>query len=110
MGADACDHVFEPRLAIDAVEPSGTNERLERRGAFASGIGTPEQPVLSSKSNRAVILPISGRISLSTILGIRCLGEVRAAFWASGVQLARSYISSVSGSPTPHFRRARAMA
>ncbi|HMB46791.1 MAG TPA: hypothetical protein VKN63_00795, partial [Afifellaceae bacterium] len=44
--------------------------------------------------NRTAILPISGRTSLSTILGIRCLGRVRAAFRVSSAQQARSSISS----------------
>ena len=52
MGADARDHVGEPRFRLDAVEPGGSHERVERGGPLASGIGTTEQPILSSDSCR----------------------------------------------------------
>ena len=53
-----------------------------------------EERVLSIEHNRAVILPISGRMLLSTIAGIRCTGKARVAFRLNGAQRASSCTSS----------------
>ena len=38
MGADACDHVAEPGLGLDAVEFCGPDQRVERGGTLAAAI------------------------------------------------------------------------
>ncbi len=53
MIVDPGQHVGEPRLRIEVVEPGGLNEREHDRGALAAAIGAGEQPRLSAKGNPA---------------------------------------------------------
>ena len=71
MAADACDHVSEPRLRLDAIHAGGADECVERGGSFTSGIRSKEEPVFPAQSNLAFILPISGKLSSSNIVGTR---------------------------------------
>src|SRR5512145_1401589 len=52
MGTDARDGVGEPRLGLEAVEPGGSHERIERGRTLASGIRAAEQPVFPAQSCR----------------------------------------------------------
>jgi hypothetical protein len=60
---DPSEHVCEPRLRIDVVEPCGLDQRVHHRSTLAAAIGAGEQPRLAAERNLAVILPISGRMS-----------------------------------------------
>jgi hypothetical protein len=88
------DGVAQVCLGFDAVELCGANKRVEQRCPPASGIAAGEQPVFPAKSNRASILPMSGRMSSSIIVGIRCTGAVRVASRVSGGQRVSSCMSS----------------
>jgi hypothetical protein len=55
---------------------------------------TGEERILAIKRHLAVILPISGRMSSSTIAGIRCTGKARVAFRLNGAQRASSCTSN----------------
>jgi hypothetical protein len=46
--------------------------------------------ILSSESHLGVILPMSGRISSSTIAGIRCIADACVAFWSSDARPSKS--------------------
>jgi hypothetical protein len=91
---DPREDVSKVILRVQAGKLCRFNERHRVGDDLAAGIRAGKQEVLSPESNRTVILPISGRMFLSTTLGIRCLGGVRVAFWASSAQQARSSISS----------------
>jgi hypothetical protein len=91
---DAGEHVGEPSLRVDVVEPRGLDQRVHHGGALAAAIGAGEQPRLAAERNLEVILPMSGRISSSTIAGIHYAGEARAAFSLSGARRAISCTSS----------------
>src|SRR5882757_4901437 len=58
---DTGEHVGEPGLWIDVVELCGLNQREHDRGAFATSIGTGEQPCLATERHHPFILPMSGR-------------------------------------------------
>ena len=66
---DAGEDIGEPGLRIDIVELGGDDEGVHRRGALAPAVGAAEQPRPSAQSDRAFILPISGRIVSFTIAG-----------------------------------------
>ena len=55
---------------------------------IGSTVVAGEECILAIKSNLAVILPISGRMSWSNIAGIRCTGEAHGSFRASGARQA----------------------
>jgi hypothetical protein len=78
--SDPGQHVGEPGLWIDVVELGSLDQGQHDRGAFAATIGPGERQCLAAECNLEVILPISGRMSLSTIAGIRCAGKMRVAF------------------------------
>lgn len=92
--ADAGNDMAQVSLGLHAVERGRADQRVEKGGALASRVAAGEEPVLSSKSNLAVILPMSGRTSSSTIAGIRYTGGARVAFRASGEHRVSSCTSS----------------
>lgn len=50
---DAREHVGEPCLGIDVVEPGGGDEAEHERGALSSAIGAGEEPGLSAQGDAA---------------------------------------------------------
>jgi transposase-like protein len=88
------EHVGEVGLRVDAVEPAGLNERGNAGPVLRACIVAGEECILAIENNLAVILPISGRMSLSTIAGILCAGKVLGAFRPSGARRASSCMSS----------------
>jgi hypothetical protein len=94
MVGDLGEDGAEIGFGIDAAELGGFDQRQDAGGALAALVRPSEQPVLAPECNRTVILPISGRMSLFTILGIRCLGGVCAGLWVNSAQRAHSSISS----------------
>jgi hypothetical protein len=78
------EHVGEVGLRIDAVQLAGFDERGDTGPVLRTLIVAGEQCVLAIKRNLADILPISGRMSSSTIAGIRFMGKARVAFRSSG--------------------------
>src|SRR5262245_20970678 len=52
MACDACDHIGEPRLGLDAVEARRAHERVEPGSALPARIRTAEQPILSAQGCR----------------------------------------------------------
>ena len=92
--ADAGNDMAQVSLGLHAVERGRADQRVEERGALASRVTAGEEPVLATKSNRASILPMSGRMSLSIIVGIRCTGAVHVASRVSGGQRVSSCMSS----------------
>ena len=84
MIGDAGEHVGEPGLRIDVVEPCGLDQGVHDGGTLAAAIGAGEQPRLAAERNLAVILPISGRMLWSNIAGIRCTDRGCVVFRASG--------------------------
>jgi hypothetical protein len=71
-------------LRIDAVQFAGFDERSNAGPVLRALIVTGEERILAIKRNLADILPISGRMSSSTIAGIRFMGKARVAFRSSG--------------------------
>ena len=53
MIGDAGQHVAEIGFGIETVEFSGADQAVDRGGAFATGIRTGEQVVLSAQSDGA---------------------------------------------------------
>jgi hypothetical protein len=94
MIGDAGEHVGEPRLGIDAREFAALDQSVHDGGAVAAGVGATEGPIPSAYGNRAPILPMLGRMSLSTIVGIRCTDAVHVASRVSDGQRVSSYMSS----------------
>ena len=93
-GDDLGQHIAQISLGIDAVHLASFDERGDDRPMLAAAVGTGEEMVFAPERNLAVILPISGRMSSSTIVGIRCAGKARVAFRSSGAQPASSCTSS----------------
>jgi hypothetical protein len=91
---DAGEHVGEPRPGIDIAELCRLDQREDHRGTLAAGVGAAEGPIPSADGNRASILPMSGRMSLSIIVGIRCTDAVPVASRVSGGQRVSSYMSN----------------
>jgi hypothetical protein len=81
---DAAEHLAQVGFGIEAVELDAFNKGVDRGGALAAGIGAGEQIILPAEGNLADIMPISGRMSSSTIAGIRFMGKARVAFRSSG--------------------------
>jgi len=77
-GDDALEHVGEPGHRIDAVEPGRLNQGHRDRPVPRPAVGSREQGVLARQHHCGVILPMSGRKSLSTIVGTRCMAAVSA--------------------------------
>jgi hypothetical protein len=69
--------------------------KARRRSALVVSRPLTTRSVRAAARNLAVILPISGRISPSTIAGILYVGEARAAFRSSGARQASSYTSNL---------------
>jgi hypothetical protein len=68
MVGDAGEHVGKVMLRVEAVELGTFNQRIDRGGAAAAGIGAGKQIIFTANGNRPVILPMSGRRSRSIIL------------------------------------------
>jgi len=66
------------------VQFAGFDERSNAGPVLRALIVTGEERILAIKHNLADILPISGRMSSSTIAGIRFMGKARVAFRSSG--------------------------
>ncbi len=94
MIGDAGEDVGEPGLGVDVIELAGFDEGVDRGRAPAAGVRAAKGPVAASDGNHASILPISGRMSSSNIVGIRYMGNARAGFRASDVQRATSFMWS----------------
>ena len=73
MIRQAAEYIGEPSLRIDVVELGAGDEGVDGRGASAALIGACEGPISSSHGRLPFILPMSGRISRSTIVGIPIL-------------------------------------
>src|SRR3954454_3820520 len=71
---DLLEHVLQVGEGIDAVHRAGLDERGEDRPRAGSGIRTGEQGVVAPDGHLPVILPMSGRRSLSTTAGTRSMG------------------------------------
>jgi hypothetical protein len=80
-------------LRVEAVELGTFNQRIDRGGAVAAGIGAGKQIILAANGNRPVILPISGRRSKSIIDGTHSMGAAFAANMSSGAPAAISFTS-----------------
>jgi hypothetical protein len=87
---DAAEHVGEPSQRIDVIELGRHDQRGHGGSPVGATFGAGEEPRFSAKCNLAVILPISGRMSSSTIAGIHCTGGACVAFRASGAHRANS--------------------
>ena len=90
---DAGEHVGKIVLRVEAVEFGAFDQRVERSGAAAAGIGAGEQVILAADRNRSVILPMSGRKSRSITAGMHSTGAVSGASMSNGAPAARSFMS-----------------
>ncbi len=63
--------VGEPGVRIDAVELRGLDQRGDGCPVGAALVAAGEQRVLAVQCNLAFILPISGKLSSSNIVGTR---------------------------------------
>jgi hypothetical protein len=81
-------------LRVDGVHFASFNERGNDCPLLAATVGAGEEMIFAPERHLAVILPISGRMSSSTIAGIRCTGKARVAFRLNGAQRASSCTSS----------------
>jgi len=61
-----------PGLRIDAVQLAGLDQQRQTAPVFGSLVAACERAVLSRQGDCGVILPMSGRKSLSTTDGTRC--------------------------------------
>jgi hypothetical protein len=71
-------------LRIDGVHFASFDERGNDCPLLAATVGAGEEMIFAPERNLADILPISGRMSSSTIAGIRFMGKARVAFRSSG--------------------------
>jgi hypothetical protein len=83
---EADENVGEIGLGLYAVQFVGLDQRGEDGPIFGAAIVTREESILARKSNLALILPISGRMSSCTIAGIRCMGGACVVFSPSAAQ------------------------
>ena len=67
-------------MRVEAIQLGRFNDRINMRSSTTTFVAAHEKIIFSCDRNLGVILPISGRLSLSTIAGIRCMGEVRGVF------------------------------
>lgn len=74
MVGDSSEHVGEVMLRVEAVELGAFNQRIDRGGAAAAGIGAGKQIIFTANGSRAVILPMSGRKLKSITAGTRSMG------------------------------------
>lgn len=65
--------VGEPGFGIDIVKTTGGAHRQHDGGAFGAAQAAGEGPIAPSQGRLPFILPMSGRISRSTIVGIPIL-------------------------------------
>ena len=79
MVGNAGEHVGEIMLRVEAVELGAFDQRIDRRGAAAAGIGAGKQIILAANCNRPVILPMSGRKSKFITGGTRYIGVALVA-------------------------------
>jgi hypothetical protein len=73
-------------LRVDAVKLGGLDQRCEAGPVDSTVVVAGEQAIFSIQRNLAVILPISGRMSVYIIAGIRCTGKARGANTRNGVK------------------------
>jgi hypothetical protein len=69
MSGDTAEDVGEPDLRVDVVHLNCDDQAVHGGRALPPTVGAGEQPRLSSERNLAVILPISGKMSSSNIVG-----------------------------------------
>ena len=79
MIGNARQHVSEPGAWIDIVQFGGDDQGIHRSCAFATTVGTREQPCFSAQGNHPFILPMSGKSWKSIIRGIR-FSDIRSLF------------------------------
>jgi hypothetical protein len=91
--SDAGEYVSQVALGVESVELGAFDQRVDRGGAPAAGIGAGKQIILAANGNRLVILPMSGRRSRSIIAGTRFMGAGFAANMSSGAPAAMSFMS-----------------
>jgi hypothetical protein len=80
-------------LRVEAVELGALDQRADRGGAAAAGIGADEPIILAADCNRPVILPISVRRSRSIIAGTHIMGDAFVANMSSGAPAVMSFTS-----------------
>ena len=93
MVSDAGEHVGEVGLRVKTVELGAFDQRVDRGGAAAAGIGAGKQVILAADGNRLVILPMSGRTSRSIIAGTRSMVAGFGADMSSTAPAATSFMS-----------------
>ena len=93
MIGDAGEQIGEIVLRVEAVELGAFDQRVDRGGAAAAGIGAGKQIILAANRNRPVILPISGRMWRYIIAGTHSMGGAFAANMSSGAPAAMSFMS-----------------
>ena len=71
---DAAEGVGEPGLRIDAVEPGGGDQRVDRRGPFAATVGTGEQPIFPADGDGAQ-RPLGGVVAEADAAVVEEAGE-----------------------------------
>jgi hypothetical protein len=81
-------------LRVEAVELGTFNQRIDRGGAAAAGIGAGKQIILAANGNRPFILPMSGRRSRSIIAGTHSMAVAFGASMSSSAPVARLFTSS----------------
>jgi hypothetical protein len=80
-------------VGLDGIELGGFDEGTDDRPAAGAAVTAGEQVVLAAEGNRAVILPMSGKMSKFVTAGTRSMGGVFAATIRSGALAARSFTS-----------------
>ena len=84
MIGDAGEDIAEVGFGIEAVELGGFDERVDRGGALAAGIGAGEQLILAAEGHHPFILPMSGRswksITATTLISA---GRFWCVAWSS---------------------------
>jgi hypothetical protein len=72
MVRQPCKHIGEPGARVDIIELATLNQRIDRCGPTAAGVGAGEGPVAAADGNLPFILPVLRPKSRFIIAGTRC--------------------------------------
>ena len=85
------ENILQVRMRLVAVQTRRVHQTHDGRSSLAGAQAAGEQPVLSSKRNHEVILPMSGKRSKSSTAGTRCTAVECDASTASNERRVRLF-------------------
>jgi len=84
-GGDLLQRALEPGVGLDVVHLAGLDERADTAPGARALVVAREQRILRGEFHRPFILPMSGRIASSIILGMPISAAVSALSASSTV-------------------------